>query len=110
MGDYAKTAAMDTFVAARNQRHLTELAMLKGARLVTASETEQNQRWSESRINQLTGNDPITARVIVAVAACPDVSRSGSPQGVPRLVGIANRPVAQTWSPGTLERDARPYR
>jgi putative DNA primase/helicase len=58
---YAKTAAMDTFVATRNQRHLTELAMLKGARLVTASETEQNQRWPESRINQLTGNDSITA-------------------------------------------------
>jgi putative DNA primase/helicase len=58
---YAKVAAMDTFVATRNQRHLTELAMLKGARLVTASETEQNQRWSESRINQLTGNDSITA-------------------------------------------------
>jgi putative DNA primase/helicase len=58
---YAKVAAMDTFVATRNQRHLTELAMLMGARLVTASETEQNQRWSESRINQLTGNDPITA-------------------------------------------------
>jgi putative DNA primase/helicase len=58
---YAKVAAMDTFVATRNQRHLTELAMLKGARLVTASETEQGQRWSESRINQLTGNDPITA-------------------------------------------------
>jgi putative DNA primase/helicase len=61
ISDYAKAAAMDTFVATRNQRHLTELAMLKGARLGTASETEQNQRWSESRINQLTGNDPITA-------------------------------------------------
>jgi putative DNA primase/helicase len=61
MAGYAKVAAMDTFVATTHQRHLTELAMLKGARLVTASETEQNQRWSESRINQLTGNDPITA-------------------------------------------------
>jgi putative DNA primase/helicase len=61
MGSYAKVAAMDTFVASKHQRHLTELAMLDGARLVTASETEHNQRWSESRINQLTGNDPISA-------------------------------------------------
>jgi putative DNA primase/helicase len=60
-GSYAKVAAMDTFAASKQQRHLTELAMLNGARLVTASETEQNQRWSESRINQLTGNDPVTA-------------------------------------------------
>jgi putative DNA primase/helicase len=61
MADYAREAAMATFVASRNQRHLTELAMLKGARLVTASETEQNQQWAQSRINELTGNDPITA-------------------------------------------------
>ena len=61
MADYAKTAAMETFVASKHQRHLTELAMLHGARIVTASETEKNQAWSESRINQLTGEDPITA-------------------------------------------------
>jgi putative DNA primase/helicase len=61
IADYAKAAAMDTFVASKHQRHLTELAMLHGARLVTASETEKNQAWSESRINQLTGEDPITA-------------------------------------------------
>jgi putative DNA primase/helicase len=61
MGGYAKAAAMDTFVASKHHQHLTALAMLDGARLVTASETEQNQRWSEGRINQLTGNDPVTA-------------------------------------------------
>jgi putative DNA primase/helicase len=61
MGDYAKTAAMETFVASKQQRHLTELAMLHGARLVTASETEKHQAWSQSRINQLTGGDKITA-------------------------------------------------
>jgi putative DNA primase/helicase len=30
--------------------------------LVTAQETEQGRRWSESRIKALTGGDPITAR------------------------------------------------
>jgi putative DNA primase/helicase len=61
MADYAKTAAMGMFVDQKHQRHLAELAMLSGARLVTASETEKTQSWSESRINQLTGEDPITA-------------------------------------------------
>ena len=43
LGEYAATAAMETFAEARNDRHSTELAMLKGARLVTASETEQGR-------------------------------------------------------------------
>ena len=58
---YAKPAAMDMFVASKHPRHLAELAMLHGARLVTASETAKDQAWSESRINQLTGEDMITA-------------------------------------------------
>lgn len=61
MGAYAKTAAMDTFTASRHQRHLTEIAMLDGARFVGMSETEKGQMWSQARINQLTGGDPVTA-------------------------------------------------
>jgi putative DNA primase/helicase len=61
MGDYAVTSAMDTFVATRSSRHPTELAMLRGARLVTASETEEGRSWAEARIKQLTGGDPVTA-------------------------------------------------
>jgi putative DNA primase/helicase len=62
MGDYAAVAAMDTFTASRNDRHSADLAMLRGARLVTASETEEGRVWAESRIKQITGGDPITAR------------------------------------------------
>ena len=62
LGNYAATAAMDTFVASQTERHLAELAMLRGSRLVTASETEEGRYWAESRIKQLTGGDPITAR------------------------------------------------
>lgn len=62
LGDYAVTAAMETFIASRNDRHSTELAALQGARLVTASETEEGRSWAESRIKQMTGGDPITAR------------------------------------------------
>jgi putative DNA primase/helicase len=62
LGDYAKTAAMETFQAAPFDRHPTELAMLRGARLVTASETEEGRAWAESRIKQITGGDPVSAR------------------------------------------------
>lgn len=62
LGDYATTAAMDTFTASHSDRHPTDLAMLNGARLVTASETEEGRPWAEARIKQLTGGDPITAR------------------------------------------------
>lgn len=62
LGDYAMSAPMDTFTASKFDSHPTELAMLKGARLVTASETEENRSWAEARIKALTGGDPITAR------------------------------------------------
>jgi len=62
LGDYATVSAMETFTASRNDRHSTEIAMLRGARLVTASETEEGRAWAEARIKQLTGGEPITAR------------------------------------------------
>ena len=62
MGDYAKTAPMDTFMEARADRHPTDLAGLCGVRFVCASETEQGRRWSESKIKSITGGDKISAR------------------------------------------------
>jgi putative DNA primase/helicase len=61
-GDYAATAAMDTFAVSKNERHPTDLAMLRGARIVTASETEEGRAWAEARIKALTGGDKISAR------------------------------------------------
>lgn len=60
--DYSRAAAMETFTASKTDKHPTDLAMLNGARLVTASETEEGRAWAESRIKQLTGGDPVTAR------------------------------------------------
>jgi putative DNA primase/helicase len=62
--DYAATAAMDTFTASKSDKHPADLAMLRGARLVTASETEEGRAWAEARIKQMTGGDPITARLM----------------------------------------------
>ncbi|MGA2638444.1 phage/plasmid primase, P4 family [Methylocella sp.] len=62
LGDYHVTASMDMFIASAHDRHPTDLAMLRGARLVTASETEKGRAWAETRIKSLTGGDPVTAR------------------------------------------------
>jgi putative DNA primase/helicase len=62
LGDYACVAAMETFTTSAGDRHPTDLAMLHGARLVCAAETEEGRTWAESRIKQLTGGDPISAR------------------------------------------------
>ncbi len=62
MGDYAGVAAMDAFTASRNDKHPADLAALRGKRLVTASETEADRAWAESRMKQITGGEPITAR------------------------------------------------
>lgn len=41
-----------------------EVAALRGARLVTASETEKYSRLAEGLIKQLTGGDPVTCRML----------------------------------------------
>jgi putative DNA primase/helicase len=62
VGDYHRTAPIETFTASSADRHPTDLAGLRGARLVTATETEEGRRWAESRIKQLTGGDRVAAR------------------------------------------------
>lgn len=62
LGDYAKTAPFETFAATTHAGHPTELAGLRGARLVLVTETERDRDWAESRIKAVTGGDPIAAR------------------------------------------------
>ena len=62
LGDYHRTAAIETFTASKFDRHPTDLAGLRGARLVTAIETEEGRRWDEAKIKALTGGDKISAR------------------------------------------------
>jgi putative DNA primase/helicase len=61
-GDYHTTAPIETFTASHSDRHPTDLAGLRGARLVTATETEEGRRWAEARLKTLTGGDKVAAR------------------------------------------------
>jgi P4 family phage/plasmid primase-like protien len=61
LGDYATAAPAEMFMVSQAQRHPTEIARLAGVRLVVSQEVERNQRWAESKINALTGGDPIVA-------------------------------------------------
>jgi putative DNA primase/helicase len=61
-GEYATVADMATFIDSKSDRHPTELAKLRGARLVVAQETQQGRSWDEAKIKAITGGDKQTAR------------------------------------------------
>jgi putative DNA primase/helicase len=60
-GDYCIATPIETFTETRTDRHPTELARMRGARLVTATETEAGRYWAESRLKELTGGERIAA-------------------------------------------------
>ncbi len=62
LGTYTKATASETFMASKVERHPTEVADLRGARLVVASETETGRRWAESRLKEITGATAVSAR------------------------------------------------
>jgi putative DNA primase/helicase len=64
LGDYSKTAPASSFTASTTEQHPTDLAGLRGARLVTAVETEDGARWAEAKIKSLTGGEKIAARLM----------------------------------------------
>lgn len=61
LGDYAATAASDTFISRGGTRHLSEIAGLRGARMVLMSETETDAQWAEARIKMVTGGEKLRA-------------------------------------------------
>ena len=63
LGDYAVHAAASTFMAQETDgRPRSDLLALKNARLVTATETEDNKRLAEGLVKAMTGGDPVTCR------------------------------------------------
>jgi putative DNA primase/helicase len=62
LGDYAAIAPADMLLVTYGDRHPADMAMLRGARLVTAQELAPGKAWDEPKLKSLTGGDPITAR------------------------------------------------
>ncbi|MCM3665541.1 phage/plasmid primase, P4 family [Mesobacillus subterraneus] len=63
-GDYGQQTNTETFSVRKNEGARSDLATLKGSRLVAASESEEGARLAESLIKQLTGGEPIQARFL----------------------------------------------
>jgi P4 family phage/plasmid primase-like protien len=63
-GDYGKQTNADTFTVKRSDRINNDIAALKGARFVAATESEEGARLAESLMKQVTGGDPIAARFL----------------------------------------------
>jgi putative DNA primase/helicase len=68
LGDYAESASVDTFLSeafARSSNAPKEdLARLRGARFVRASEPDERRSLNTSLLKEITGREPITARFL----------------------------------------------
>jgi putative DNA primase/helicase len=64
-GDYAKTTPVQTLLSRRSEIP-NDVAALKGARFVHASESPEGRRLNESLVKAMTGNDTLSARFMRA--------------------------------------------
>ena len=65
-GDYARNIQPETIMIKNNNGINSDIARLKGARLVTTVEPNEGLRLNEGLLKQLTGGDIITARKLYA--------------------------------------------
>jgi putative DNA primase/helicase len=66
LGDYSMRAPTEMLMTKRAGGVPNDVARLKGARFVAASETEEGRRLAESLVKDLTGQDTISARFMRA--------------------------------------------
>ena len=66
LGEYALRTPTTTLMVQRSDTIPNDVARLKGARFVSASETEDGRRLAESLIKDLTGGDTVSARFMRA--------------------------------------------
>lgn len=62
MGSYTRNANAQVFMKSGDTLNYPEIARLQGARFVTTTEPEENEKLSESLIKQVTGGEPVTAK------------------------------------------------
>jgi putative DNA primase/helicase len=61
-GGYAVSAPDGFLMAGRDTAHPTEIARLRGARLLVCSEQSSGRRFDEAKVKRLTGGDVLTGR------------------------------------------------
>ncbi|MCW3038840.1 MAG: ATPase [Solirubrobacterales bacterium] len=90
-GEYATSAAAETFMVSRRGGGDTrsDLVRLRGARLVSFSETSDGLRFDDRLIKEVTGGEAITARALYAaeVTFTPRFKLHASCNGLPRFDG-----------------------
>ena len=64
VGDYALDLPAEVLMTQKNPGHPTELAQLMGVRIAISGEIERGSHWAEARINRLTGEETMSARVM----------------------------------------------
>lgn len=64
LGSYCSKIPASTLMSQKYEGHPTEIAQLKGLRLAVSSEVEDGSHWHESRLNELTGDTSVKARVM----------------------------------------------
>ena len=62
VGAYARKIPAFVLMAKQHEGHPTEVAQLQGVRIAFASEIADGSFWHESRINELTGDETLSAR------------------------------------------------
>lgn len=62
LGDYAQQAEFSTFLVKRNEGPRHDIARMRGVRFVAAIEASGDKSFDEGVIQQLTGEDTVTAR------------------------------------------------
>jgi len=63
-GDYAAQTEFSTFLATKNGGVRNDIARLRGARIVTAVESDAGRRLAENVLKSLTGGDVVAARFL----------------------------------------------
>jgi putative DNA primase/helicase len=64
LGDYFAQAPASMLMYSATPQHSTDLAALRGKRMVVASELPPGARLDEQRLKSITGGDPVTARLM----------------------------------------------
>ncbi|MEW4319652.1 phage/plasmid primase, P4 family [Bacillus thuringiensis] len=64
LGEYGKQAKSDTFIKKKDTGANNDIARLVGARFVSAIESEEGEKLSESFVKQITGGEPVLARFL----------------------------------------------